>query len=487
MAPSQYKTHSPYPSTLLACSLPIVESILCAALRTDVNCLSLLERLPNELKLMVIVHIADPLSIFKLALTGPEFCAFISAHEGTITETLVRKTIPAELLDIAVATYTAIESRWNVHNCIVDLDSRQLSSCYVDWIVHFVEHYRSGRFTLRAQHPKGPTLYEGYCYLVMQDLMSEYADKLALLSMRNIPKAFGFAPEISPTVLIRYEKALYITQLVAELFAWRGGDQTIRMHLAWGMFWYALAPWEIEQVYCVQTLLTWHVLEEMCKTSIHALAYDNWFSSAERFVNYNGPVRLGALQRRGSPHWLTIALAIFKWWNPYSFIHWGHCAPEFGLQLMLDRIGRRLDQSTEDGSPAFSDIDLGPMKNWYCIFLFGKLEEVRPGRCHSFFSCMRCLVMSGYAFWDAMDQSRMPTPPVSVMHERAVAKLHDASQLPGGLDHIADQFRWWENCTSQNVISPYARWQLQLRPRYADEYCYQKIGQILADEVESTF
>ncbi|KAI0552207.1 hypothetical protein F4679DRAFT_592687 [Xylaria curta] len=482
---TQYKTYPRYTSKLLASSPLVLKFIRCAALRTDVNYLSLLERLPNELTLMVIVHIGDPRSIFRLALTGPHLCAFIAVHEGMITESLIRMTIPTELLYLTVATYTAIESCWNVHNRPVDLSSGKLSDSYVDSIVQFVEHYRrSEGFTLRAQHPKGPNLCQALGYLVMHSLTSEYADKLARLSMRVIPKAFGFAPEISPTVLIRYEKALYITQLVAELFAWRGSGQTNRMHLAWGMFWYALAPWEVEQVYCVQTLLTWHVLEEMCRCSVHAIAYNDGFMTVKRFVNYLGPLRLGALEKRRPPDQLIAALKIFKQWNPFGFIHWGHCAPNFGLQLMLDRIGRRLDQSTKDGSLAFNDIDLGPMKNWYCIFLFGRLEEARPGRCHSFFSCMRCLVMSGYAFWDAMDQSRMPAPPISVMHERTVAELKVASQTLDGLDRIVKPIRSWVYCDSEIVMSSWARNQFQLRPRYADEYCYQRIGQTLADEKE---
>ncbi|KAI0196753.1 hypothetical protein EV127DRAFT_466272 [Xylaria flabelliformis] len=479
--PSQYKTHSPYPSKLLACSPPIFEAIQSATLRTDVNRLSLLERLPNELQLMVIVQIADPPSVLRLALTGPQLCAFILIHERRIAESVVRKTIPAELLHLAVATYTVIESYWNIHNNQFYLGSSQeLSNFYVDSVVEFVERYRcSGGFAFEIQHPEGLSLYEAQCYYVMNNLISDYANQLALLSMRNIPKDLRFAPEISPTVLIRYKKALYITQLVAELFAWRGGDQTNRMHLAWGMFWYALAPWEVEQVYCVQTLLTWHILE----------AYNHWFSTVERFVNYYGPVRLGVLANGGTPHQLIIALKAFKEWNPFEFIYYGHCAPTFGLKLILDRIGQRLAQSTKDGSPAFSDIDLGPMKNWYRIFLFGSLEEVRPGRCHSFFSCMHCLVLSGYAFWDEMDQNRMPTPSISVMHERTVAKFEDESRTLGSLhkDRIAAmRFRWWENCNSQSVMFPHARGQLQLPPRYADEYCFQRIGQTLADEKEST-
>ncbi|KAI0443514.1 hypothetical protein F4803DRAFT_514501 [Xylaria telfairii] len=225
--------------------------------RADINRLSRLERFPNELKLMIIGKIPNARSIFNLALTGPQFCSLISVHEKKIAQDLIKFVIPAELLHVMVATYAAIESDWNVHKGHTDLNSREaLSKPYVDSINQFVERYRCPEaFTLQAQHPNGVALYEAFQYLVMHGAIETYALELASAAMKNIPKAPGFAPEVSPPVLIRYEKALYVTQLVAELFSWRGGDQTKEMYMAWGTFWYALSPWEIEQVFGVQTLL----------------------------------------------------------------------------------------------------------------------------------------------------------------------------------------------------------------------------------------
>ncbi|KAI1749729.1 hypothetical protein F4782DRAFT_549497 [Xylaria castorea] len=492
--PPQRKMLNPCLGKLLMRSSVTRRATQLAALRTDTNRISRLERLPNELKLMVIVQIADARSIFRLALTGPHFCAFISAHERRVAGDVIKKIIPAELLHLAIATYTAIKAYWNVHNGQDDLNSsKKLSGFYVNSIVDFVERYRCPKgFTLQTQHPRGPALYEAHCYFMMHDTISILASQLALRSMRSIPKVLGFAPEISPTVLIRYEKALYILQLVAELFAWRGGDQTNQMHLAWGMFWFALAPWEVEQVYCAQTLLTWHVLEEMeTVCPINHFAYHDWLSTLGGFITYSGPVRLGGLDNGRLPDELALAFKAFGHWNPSGFIQYGHPAPAFGLRLVLDRIGQRLNQGTKDGSPAFGDIDLGPMKHWYCLFLFRGLEKTRPGHSHSFFSCMHCLILSGYAFWDEIEPSRLPTLSIDVMHRMVVQNFKEVSQRYDGPHNgarvAAMWFRRWENCTAQGFIPPpLITGLIPLPYRHAAEYCFRITGQVLAEEKEST-
>ncbi|KAH8164326.1 hypothetical protein CIB48_g3934 [Xylaria polymorpha] len=390
---SQRPVRKVFPDKFLMCSSEIVGITEQASRRTDRDRLSRLERLPNELKLMIVGQIPNARSIFNLALTGPQFCAFISVHEKKIAHDLIKSVIPAELLHVVVATYGAIESDWNIHKGHTYLNSSEkLSKSYVNSIVQFVERYRLPRgFTLQAQHPNGVALYVAFQYLILHYTMETCALKLASSAMKSIPKALGFVPEVTPTVLIRYEKALYVTQLVAELFSWRGGNQTKTMHMAWGTFWYALSPWEIEQVYGVQTLFTWHVLDG------------------------------------------------------------------FGMQLVLDRIGRRLSQGMRDGSAAYGDVDLGPMKNWYNVLLFKRLgSETEPGTPRSFFSCMRCLILSGYAFWDEIEQSCPNTTPMDRMHKSAVQKVEEAAQEYTGAVGRYISPMWFRSltraCTCQSVV-----------------------------------
>ncbi|KAI0456736.1 hypothetical protein F5B21DRAFT_522073 [Xylaria acuta] len=477
-----------YPATFLLSQFVTIGATQVASWRADVNRLSRFERLPNELKLMIIGRIANPKYILNLALTGPQFCAFITIHEKRIAEDVIKYIIPAELLHLAVATYAATGTSWNIHNGDMALNSNQrLSDSYANSVFQFVEQYRCPEgFTLQAEHPDGLTLCDAFHYGTMHYAIITYARILARDALHNTPKVLAFAPNLSRTVLMRYQKALYIMQLVAELFAWRGGGQTMQMHRAWGMFWYALAPWEVEQVYCAQTLLTCRLFDSLSKVlSTHRMSYHE----GQRFVHFHGPMRIVALEEGGDPRTIATAFQNFRRWNPSGFLTWAHCAPGFGMQIALDRISQRLNQSTGDGSLAYSEIDRGPMKHWYCIFITRRLEKYPvPRGSHSFLSCMRCLTLAGYAFWDEVDESRMPTLPIDEMHKMAVAKHENVIRkfiAPHNIVAVA-WLRRWEHCTCEEAMR--RRLSERLPPSWhpRNEYCFRAVGQILADETEST-
>ncbi|RYC60896.1 hypothetical protein CHU98_g5318 [Xylaria longipes] len=441
---------------------------------------------------MIVGRISNVLAVFNVLLTGPHFCAFISLHERKIAEDIIKKSIPAELRHLAVATYAATTSPWNIHHGHHDLYFNQtLSDSYVNSVVRFVERYRRpDGFTLQSHHAKGLTLWDASVYLPMNNAICIYSRRLVALAMSATPKVLGFVPEISHSVLLRYAKALYITQIVAEIFAWRGGGQTTQMHMAWGMFWYALTPWEVEQVFGVQTLLAWYVYNDIIRVfPEHYVNHDNGTTALGRFVNFLGPTRLRTMEQKGGHKNIATAFDFFRLWNPVGFIYSAHCAPGFGMRLVLDRIGHRLSQGKENGSPAYGDIDIGPMKNWYYIFLFGGLEDRRGGQPCSFFSCMRCLTLSGYAFWDEIKPSCLPTYPIEEMHRMAVDMHERAFQaLNGAPGKIFTPlwFRKWQNHTCQNAIPVPATGQLLPPPYHTHEYSFRPIGQLLAEEKERT-
>ncbi|KAI0490346.1 hypothetical protein F4859DRAFT_520169 [Xylaria cf. heliscus] len=453
--------------------------------RADENRLSLLESLPNEVKLMIVGNIGHAQSILKLAMTGPVFCAFITVHERIIAAETIKCFIPPELLHTAVATYAAMKSEWNVHSGASPTKNNfDLTEDYVKTIIDFMHKYRSaGGFTLQGEHPKGLSLDDASQYYAIHSSIYHFAYGFSCKAQSEIPKVLGFAPEITSTVLLRYQKALYITQLVAELFSWRGRDQTEGMHLAWGMFWYAFDPWEIEQVFSVQTMLKWYTINRLSQTA----QFRDWPERLEqydfmtRFANFNGPVRICSLELKGQ---MSTAYYYFRnLMNGMGVIYWPVCGPDFGLEIVLDKIGKRLSQAAEDGSPAFGDMDRGPMRNWYNLMLFRRLDRKFPRGGHpSFFSCMQCLVFSGYAFWDEIDETRQPAIPINKLHQWTAFTFHKAKGSMRPNLSCPTWFRSIQKCKCHEVEYPYRL--TGHPPRHQQEYSNNILGEELAGKLE---
>ncbi|KAI0443515.1 hypothetical protein F4803DRAFT_306129 [Xylaria telfairii] len=210
-------------------------------------------------------------------------------------------------------------------------------------------------------------------------------------------------------------------------------------------------------------------------------------SSIGRFITYYGPLRLLAQKRSKTPHAMSVALDSFQQWSDSGFIFRGHCAPGFGIDISLGRIGRKLSQSKKDGSPAYSDVDFGPMKNWYRLLLYRKVaSDAKVGTPHGFFSCMRCLIKSGYAFWDEIEQRPPPTFPLDTMHEFAVEEFGRAAAPAEGYYACPMWFRfsdWPCTCRNPTPGSPTLHIGLPLLfPGH--EYCYRTLGQSLVEDKE---
>ncbi|KAI1181170.1 hypothetical protein F4777DRAFT_4881 [Nemania sp. FL0916] len=426
----------------LASSRAIVGATRLASKRTAGSRLSNLERLPNEVKLMIVDCCSDTVSIFNLALTGPEFCRLISAHERAIARGMITNNISPPLLHLAIAANIAANADWNIHktNFKDSEPEKTLPRSYTHQIVKFVESYRRpGGYTLQEHHPDGPKLSEASRYLALHDTIRHYADRFAAYITYEFPKGLGSPPDISTAVLLRIEKALYVAQLVSDLFSWSGHHPTKAMDYAWGVFWFSLLPWEYEQVYCAQRILTEHV----AGTIEVQTGKEPWWIVANRlwkFAVYQGPLRLHALELR-SPTAMAAAYADFERWDAWRFIRNGFCDQFFGMSVQMHKITKLLAHYSDTG-PQFGHglLDLAPAKNWYRVNLNSTIGRISKMRKRRFLSCTYCLAGRGYAFWDETESHQEPIPSIRDAHNRFVHErgqhlrsetLSDSSQIRG--------------------------------------------------------
>ncbi|KAI3336188.1 hypothetical protein F4824DRAFT_509960 [Ustulina deusta] len=469
-------------------SLPVLNAVETARTRIDTNRQSRLERMPNEIKLMITSWIQHSVSIFNLALSGPEFCALIVTHEKKIVLNVITWYIPAEIMHLAVGIHMVTTAPWNVRNAGPITPGRPIPPAYMDSIVDFVEKYRRAEdLTLQKHHPEGLALSQLGRYLNMHNATRHYAKLLATHAKGRVPGNLGLGFEISPTVLFRYMRTLYVMQLVTELFSWRGGDRIIpqRMHLAWGTFWFSFYPWEIEQVFCVQKLLERYIATVVCVQATVQGRINDMKSLISCYVVSQGPSRLWSLEMaevkakaKGQQTGPLLATSFRRFLqHPFrEFITMGFCAPGFGMKVLMPRIGQRMRSST------FDDVDLGPMKFWYYITLSGEGgEALFPRIAPSLFFDMRALVYSGYALWDEVDPIRLKLPPLSDMHARVAGAVEMAAQKPplaptGRVIPLV--FR---------MIEPRQVVGLRRPPPYLpppNEYCYLTLPEVLSEEAE---
>ncbi|TGJ81119.1 hypothetical protein E0Z10_g7643 [Xylaria hypoxylon] len=336
-----------------------------------------------------------------------------------------------------------MDSCHNIHNDPTNLGTlSRLEPDYVKSIATVVGAFRHAKtLTLQKLLPNGMKLCKAAKFLRWHNRIRYYAKVLASHAMKQTPKELGFGPEASPTVLFRYEKALYILQLVAELFAWRGGFQTEGMYKAWGTFWFAFCPWEVEQVFCVQKLFENHIFSEI------GIGKSTMSETFERFLKHDSR----------------------------EFISLGYCSPGFGIHIILPRISVKLHSS------AYDDIDLGPMRVWHYIALHGNLGKITGPRYHNFFSNISTLVSAGYALWDEIDPKLLPTPAISEMQEEVIRKYGTFAQsIPGQPSNRVGLLAFRTPTPQLRIITPQAPSYTQ----YLGEYCYLMSPERLAEEDE---
>ncbi|KAI0096424.1 hypothetical protein GGR51DRAFT_567171 [Nemania sp. FL0031] len=454
---------------------------------------SQLESLPNEIKLEIIFSLAGNLrSIVRLAMTGPQFCALIKIHENAIARNVVICIIPPELIEIAAASHAASYAAWNhrTHH-YRDLNKNVLMrSTYSDTINKFVDGFRDGLYALEQQHKKGLRLYEANQYVKMQNIVSYYAKTLSDLAQKQVPEYIVNRPKITPLVGLRYQKSLYIAQLVGDLFSWRAGTPRREMNRAWGVFWYAFMPWEQEQVYVVHKLLEQHISKVMRKSrGPDPHGWEDDITAVPKFVTWLGPKGLWTYEKKGPRFVDSYFRVISGGWDLNEFIALGYCHPGFGMSVQLERIARTLEAG-QDHLEAFGKFHFTPMINWYRLLLSGDLVT-GSGPYARFFSCVACLVKAGYAFWGG-EYKNLKNKEVRILNKRATKEQHRAVSAFKLHRHAVYPFRFrLVECVCSDVPTGPAnsfansfRARPQIMPYPQDEYCFCLDGQEMAEPLE---
>ncbi|KAK5627477.1 hypothetical protein RRF57_003192 [Xylaria bambusicola] len=370
---------------------------------------SRLEKIPIEIKLMIIGFIPDGASIINLSLSGPDFCSVVCTHEKKIVEDAMT-IIPPSLMYLAVANYMISTAPWHVNKKKEKRYGRglELSEAYGTLILNFVEQYRHPEdLTLEKKHPGGLTLSQAKNYLKTYIAVSYYANLLSKQAMFGIPEKLDLSLQITCTVLARYEKALYIMQLVSSLFSWQGAAQPQnQIQMAWGVFWYSLFPWEAEQIFCVQRLLERHIGTLATK---HRTVQGYEQSSLRekifisKFVVFMGPLALWQVEVAGrSPMSFSVELFLLAF-KVNEFLSEGVCLPDFGSRVTLPRAIRKLESSQRD------EIDQGPLESWYCMAMvtfYGTL--FRNMKCRY---SQRTMIYRGYMLLDPVHPKGLPPMP----------------------------------------------------------------------------
>lgn len=136
------------------------------------------------------------------------------------------------------------------------------------------------------------------------------------------------------------------------------------------------------------------------------------------------PRGLWALELNSSPSALREAYDAFdRRRGVANMLPIGTCASCMGLPRHLELIGLRLEQAKGDASSLCGEAELGPIKHWYRILLYGNLETTREGLPkRPYFSNMDCLIKSGYALWDDIEFDWEPLPPIQVLNNQAIQR-----------------------------------------------------------------
>ncbi|KAI1134242.1 hypothetical protein F5Y05DRAFT_417436 [Hypoxylon sp. FL0543] len=387
------------------------------------------EGLPPELKNKVISKLPDAHSVFNLALTGPVFYNHIfhdddGANERTIASDIVVAQVGSTLLPMAIARYEASIISWKR-----DLSSQAVpmplnSSMLCENIVQFSNEHLEGQHAARVKKlPARLALLP-----IAKDLLScheaiqHYAAVLSIKAATSMPSRqhrmnVYEAEDIIPNdrEKLRFSKALYIFQVISELFMvnttnpiiWRPEDTGFS---ALAAFWRKFAPWENQQVRCIQRLLMDHIQPPQ-GAFIIAPRSRLW-----KFVVAQGPSGLYDIyhRQRFSHHnvnftylcWPRFIFAIHILhssindlvWYPSDtlWLNFTSQATQFNRLYILDAAHLLRE---------FPEGDSGPAYIWYHMLCQNALPPQADGVSvfqakHSFTRCENCLTNWGFPFWD---------------------------------------------------------------------------------------
>ncbi|KAI0020638.1 hypothetical protein F4780DRAFT_357328 [Xylariomycetidae sp. FL0641] len=364
-----------------------------------------LERMPPEIKLLIIQNVDDSRSVMNLALTGPHFCELVTQHEESIV-TKILAAIEPSLVPLAKLRLEAATADWAVarRNTCRSLTNNEYSDQLNDFIGEIYE-----RIHLQ-KHSVGPMTLPFAANLVSFHLtVSEFADELSSKALSRLPDrrpgVLASASVASTGELTRFKKALYIFQLVSLLLLdvediivryVSSNRRSMQINPLWETFWRSFEPWESQQVRCVQHILVecafgagWIEKYMMGQSPTHLLVEYKHHA----FVLHKGLSELQALRSGDGCTAMRQAFDEFGFTDSHRIDAYARDAIWFrtGINIVMSR---PINYHT-DGT------DAGPAEAWYHTLIQDKLEDpqLTQGQ-ERIFYCGRCMAEFGFVFWD---------------------------------------------------------------------------------------
>ncbi|KAI0454162.1 hypothetical protein F5B21DRAFT_525237 [Xylaria acuta] len=379
---------------------------------------SYIERLPAELRFLVIENLpaGDLRSIINLALTGPVYYHFVSENEADLAEKIVVSIVGRDVMPFAATLYE-LEGLGDKLPRVIFKGKRGYPDEESWGLMLEILDRHSGRHNRHNWHTQSriTKFPVAAAYLEFNAPVEYWAKKVASRALRKAyamvprqrwrddPKSKpGLKPKPTATEMRRFCKALYIYQIQSTAFPWSYAAKYMEpigtsYFCAFQRFWYAIAPWELEQVRQVEILLG------CALTSYFADPVEELGPVMDLFLIEQGLTRLRALDVMA--HWRVGKAKFAEQWDLAATRHgcslrlpvtpWEFTLMEFDF----DENGNTNLHAGEIFKK-YPEGDDGQKFWWYYAWLMVCPPDTMKHRYNLTSACWYCSYMLGYAFWD---------------------------------------------------------------------------------------
>ncbi|KAI0889568.1 uncharacterized protein GGS22DRAFT_182911 [Annulohypoxylon maeteangense] len=399
------------------------------------DCLSPLELLPPEIKLMIL-NFCDPQSAFNVAFTGPIMYRFVRLNEARIGRHIVCRDISPDLRCLAAGRYwidkfgypaargEAGERRTSGKNIFTETFLiRGLNDDRVFDIINPHSFYGNFQFSLGVARTI-ISFHDKIRYFA--STLAENAVNKGPLPTRPLSNGDPTAPhhvtQVSPGELRRFIKALYIFDVASVVLPYvEFLEPSNPQYAIWHNFWEKFSPWEQQQVRCVQQMLEDWVDHRVAQQGGYTMSLTEGFIQAQ-FVIDKGVPGLWELRTDNAGRVETqikdfLDNRIFNTLPPR-----GEITMRGMDEYWLDR-DEVVDEVSLDATYLlnfYDDEDIGPRDSWIHTLLENRIYHriFRSGYFQQF-SCESCMTKWGYIFWD-----------------RSKLEWHSSNTMPSGEEMV---------------------------------------------------
>ncbi|KAI0897123.1 hypothetical protein F4806DRAFT_495633 [Annulohypoxylon nitens] len=391
------------------------------------------ERLPNEIKVMIL-GLCDAKTVLNVAATGSTLHHFVAVHEVQIARAIVCDTIRPGLRSFAAARHRAVYYDFPVARS----DSGENRSAGQK---HFGEVFiRNGgligdrifegrkkdglygnfKFSLQVAHQL--VSFHETVEFFARTLSNDAVRKGPLLTVELAglgvePIAPSWVTQVSPMELQRFEKALYLFEVSSAVLPFvQEFNSDNHEYQMWYDFWICFLPWEHQQVRCVQKMLQDWVND--CVQLQGGFVTDPSNSQIAQFVIQKGLAQLRQLGQSNERDLVQDELTkyleqVHRSSLPPRTETWLRDMDEVYLPFIAEVNEFRLDARKTLSFREWEDS--GPRDAWLHTLLDHRVIDpiFEPG-VNLQFSCEECMTKWGVMFWDRSkllwhSQNTMPT------------------------------------------------------------------------------